>query len=609
MDLKQIVKENPICLADEQKLRGHLTDLCPNEKAKVRIVVAIFSLGIAEEIKNSMSITEIDMERFCTRLENEGYSSKVSKECIDLWLEVYDKTIAKPEVVAPKNTTPITTTPPTPKTTLKPTSNTNIQSNTKPTPITPKASNQPRRFCFSKDGVTYVRNLDDFEIDRQGTLVKYKGNDPYVLIPDSVKKIGNGAFRENKTLTYVILPNSVTSIGDSAFWSCWKLCDITFEGNVEFIGKNAFSVSRITSIDLPNSVTTIGDFAFSYCSALEEITLPKKITTINPYTFNNCKNLKNISIPNNVTEIGFSAFSKCSNLESITIPDKVDNIHPKAFKGCKKLKTINFQSEQQKENFAKFFKRKELIVSKNQSNFNASAKTVNYKYKTKRFSLKKLAICLIALFLVAETTGLISYAKYNYALSVLEKGDYETAYVTFRELQKYKDSETYLSKFEVTYEKKVEIDSYGNETIVERNGKTVLADDLAVATEKGLQNAGKTITENHSSNGTDYINTYTYSKSGLLKKHITKSDTYGTVKHEITRTQKFDKNDNLIKSTEKSVEIISGNRDVSYKVTNTYKYNKYGDLIKETEKCTGSDSETTKYKYDKYNKLTEVEIT
>lgn len=367
MDLKQIVKENPICLADEQKLRGHLTDLCPNEKAKVRIVVAIFSLGIAEEIKNSMSITEIDMERFCTRLENEGYSSKVSKECIDLWLEVYDKTIAKPEVVAPKNTMPITTTPPTPKTTLKPTSNTNIQSNTKPTPITPKASNQPRRFCFSKDGVTYVRNLNDFEIDSQGTLVKYKGNDPYVLMPDSVKEIGNGAFRGNKTLTYIIIPDSVTSIGDNAFNCCFKLCDITIQGNLKSIGKNAFCVCSISNFNIPDSVTSIGHGAFNSCWNLTDVILPKKLSCISDYTFFNCKNLTNILMPNNVTEIGFSAFGKCSNLESITIPEKVDNIHPKAFKRCKNLKAVYLQSEDQKQQFQKVLPRGTATIISNTS--------------------------------------------------------------------------------------------------------------------------------------------------------------------------------------------------------------------------------------------------
>lgn len=391
MDLKRVVEKYPESLNSAEKLRAYLTDLYPNEKAKVGIVVSIFSCGIAEEIERSKKIDVVTIERFCTRLENDyGYSMKLTRECIDLWLGVYGKTITKPEIIVPKNTTPIKAVPPTPKTVN--TSNHNTITNT-----TSKSS---------------------------------------------VKKI-------------------------------------TVQDN-------------------------------------------KKVTT------------PNINKSNNV---------------------KTPNV-------------------------------------------------VNCKSKTKKSLFIKLAICLLAVFFIVEATGLISYAKYNYALNALEKGNYETAYVTFRELQKYKDSETYLSEFEVTYEKKVEIDSYGNETIVERNGKTVLADDIVVATEKGLHNAGKTITENHSSNGTDYINTYTYSKSGLLKKHITKSDTYGTVKHEITRTQKFDKNDNLIKSTEKSVEIISGDRDTSYKVTNTYKYNKYGDLIKKTEKCTGSDSETTKYKYDKYGNKT-----
>ena len=59
-----------------------------------------------------------------------------------------------------------------------------------------------------------------------------------VIIPNTVKIIGKGAFRENK-LTSVTIPTSVTSIGNSAF------CD-----------------NKLTSVTIPNNVTSIGTSAF-----------------------------------------------------------------------------------------------------------------------------------------------------------------------------------------------------------------------------------------------------------------------------------------------------------------------------------------------------------
>ena len=95
MDLKSVVEKYPESLNSAEKLRAYLTDLYPNEKAKVGIVVSIFSCGIAEEIERSKTIDDVTIERFCTRLENDyGYSSKLSRECIDLWLKVYDKVVA-----------------------------------------------------------------------------------------------------------------------------------------------------------------------------------------------------------------------------------------------------------------------------------------------------------------------------------------------------------------------------------------------------------------------------------------------------------------------------------------------------------------------------------
>lgn len=147
MDLKSVVEKYPESLNSAEKLRAYLTDLCPNEKAKVSITVSIFSCGIAEEIEKSRKIDDVTIKRFCTRLENDyGYSQKLSNECIDLWLEVYDKTITKPEtVVLSPMTTTSTSNPPIVQTTQSKKSqpvisNKKIKKHSKPIAISSKPS-------------------------------------------------------------------------------------------------------------------------------------------------------------------------------------------------------------------------------------------------------------------------------------------------------------------------------------------------------------------------------------------------------------------------------------------------------------------------------------
>lgn len=52
---------------------------------------------------------------------------------------------------------------------------------------------------------------------QKGVLIKYKGNDSSVEIPDTVIEIGDNAFKGNESITSVSIPPSVRKIGDFAF--------------------------------------------------------------------------------------------------------------------------------------------------------------------------------------------------------------------------------------------------------------------------------------------------------------------------------------------------------------------------------------------------------
>lgn len=111
------------------------------------------------------------------------------------------------------------------------------------------------------------------------TLTGYSGSGGTVVVPDGVKHIADIAFVNDSDVTSVTLPEGIETIGKSAFSGCMKM----------------------TSINLPDSITSIGEDAFVSCYALTgNIKIPAGVTVIEPFVFDNCEALQNITIHSNV---------------------------------------------------------------------------------------------------------------------------------------------------------------------------------------------------------------------------------------------------------------------------------------------------------------------
>ena len=185
-----------------------------------------------------------------------------------------------------------------------------------------------------------------------------------VIIPDSVKVIGMGAFYfcenlktvtvgkgltrieeaafyECENLTGLTLPDGVTYIGEDAFCRCRNLASINLPNNITEIASGVFtSCNSLTSINLPAGITSIGSWAFTHCSKLQNIIIPDKVTYIGEYAFCGCASFTSITIPDGITVIEKGTFDDCTNLTSIILPDSITSFGENVFQGCKSLATI-----------------------------------------------------------------------------------------------------------------------------------------------------------------------------------------------------------------------------------------------------------------------------
>ena len=97
-----------------------------------------------------------------------------------------------------------------------------------------------------------------------------------VVIPNSVTRIGNQAFRDCSSLSSVIIPNSVTSIGDYAFYGCKPLTSVTIPNSVTKIGYEAFFHCSSITIENEKGKINLSYRVFGYCDNVNYIGKPKE---------------------------------------------------------------------------------------------------------------------------------------------------------------------------------------------------------------------------------------------------------------------------------------------------------------------------------------------
>lgn len=198
-----------------------------------------------------------------------------------------------------------------------------------------------------------------------------------VIIPSTVKGIGNNAFAGCENLTKVYYKADGVSYedlskgeGNDALASAAVYYNAVREGNIvwtyssdknavltisgagaikDYTGKNAQNTDYTPSwsrhaaeakkVVIEDTVTTVGTASFKGFTALTDLVLPDGMKEIHTSAFEGCTALTNATLPSTVDHIAENAFKNTAIL-ALTIPEGMESISSGAFEGCTKLVDI-----------------------------------------------------------------------------------------------------------------------------------------------------------------------------------------------------------------------------------------------------------------------------
>ena len=196
--------------------------------------------------------------------------------------------------------------------------------------------------CYSLSDIIFASS-ETPEIDKEA----FNGTEWYEMQEDGLVYInGNhlycykGEMPENTT---IILSEQTKSLGAMAFANQFGLAEIALPNTLATIGYEAFkNCVNLSQIIIPNSVTTIGKEAFYNCSGLVSATLSNALTIIKNSTFYNCTLLSEIVFSTSLRTIEPYSFYNCESLTSIEFPNSVRGVFSNAFTNCFNLQNIDF---------------------------------------------------------------------------------------------------------------------------------------------------------------------------------------------------------------------------------------------------------------------------
>ena len=220
-----------------------------------------------------------------------------------------------------------------------------------------------------------------------------------VVLPPSLRQIGEMAFSGCSHLTQLVIPGGVQRVGTLAFAKCAGLTRVRIEPGVQALGPSCFSkCTGLQRVDVPASLASFGGGVFFGCGrqlclhgaqdapaqryaqlngvrydseswredaalVLEEqedgslivtgarektperIEIPaelcgRRIVGVAPRAFFACGTLSHLTVGAGVREIGESAFFGCRSLTGVSFERGLERVGDSAFAGCESLTQV-----------------------------------------------------------------------------------------------------------------------------------------------------------------------------------------------------------------------------------------------------------------------------
>ena len=173
------------------------------------------------------------------------------------------------------------------------------------------------------------------------TAATAKTTEGTTVLNYDVTGIADNAFAKDTTIKTVTLGDTIKTVGEAAFKGCTKLTKVTYNKNITKIADDTFNGCKsIKSFKLSSGIKSIGEAAFKNCTALKSFKLTKNVKSVGASAFSGCKKLSKFTYNSTVKSVAGSTFKDCTSLKSIKLGKKVKKIGGSAFAGCKKLSKI-----------------------------------------------------------------------------------------------------------------------------------------------------------------------------------------------------------------------------------------------------------------------------
>ena len=210
---------------------------------------------------------------------------------------------------------------------------------------------------------TYYKNNNSDMIRLGNVLLKWITTASNITVPEGIVSISNDAFNSSQ-VQRLVLPSTLKYIGDRAFYNCAGLTSVTLPDSVEVIGKEAFAICQSLTTVVFNvgssALTEIGEQAFESCRNLTGVELPYRLESLGDRAFENCIHLTKVTFDyfteenvdnavvttlqekSKMTYLGEGVFENCRELVAISIPNGISAIKAGAFRNCTALKSATF---------------------------------------------------------------------------------------------------------------------------------------------------------------------------------------------------------------------------------------------------------------------------